>query len=78
MKKFSGVLLGCQLQGYRAQIDRKLYKQNLQTELKTYNNLEIQEGSVENLLINQDASSNTNSSLKCEGVILGISILWLL
>ncbi|XP_069100063.1 protein MTO1 homolog, mitochondrial isoform X3 [Pleurodeles waltl] len=39
--------------GLRAQIDRKLYKENMQKEILSIPNLEVQEGSVEDLLISE-------------------------
>lgn len=54
--------------GLRAQIDRQLYKQNLQNELFNVNNLNIVTGSVENLILEE----NTNGEApKCIGVVLG-------
>lgn len=49
--------------GLRAQIDRKLYKQNLQNELFNTPDLFILEASVEDLLLHQDYP-------KCCGIIL--------
>jgi tRNA uridine 5-carboxymethylaminomethyl modification enzyme len=49
--------------GPRAQIDRRLYKQNLQAELFNIPGLEILESSVEDLLLNEN-------STKCCGIIL--------
>lgn len=49
--------------GLRAQIDRTLYKKNLQAELFNYPRLQIIESSVEDLLLHGD-------SPKCCGVIL--------
>lgn len=39
--------------GLRAQIDRKLYKKNMQKEILSIPNLKVQEGSVEDLLISE-------------------------
>ncbi|XP_011500610.1 PREDICTED: protein MTO1 homolog, mitochondrial [Ceratosolen solmsi marchali] len=49
--------------GPRAQIDRSLYKQNIQAYLFNIPRLEIMESSVEDLLLNED-------STKCCGIIL--------
>ncbi|XP_044015316.1 protein MTO1 homolog, mitochondrial [Aphidius gifuensis] len=48
--------------GLRAQIDRDLYKKNLQNEFFNMKNLEIRESSVDNLIISENK--------KCCGVIL--------
>ncbi|XP_058807742.1 protein MTO1 homolog, mitochondrial isoform X2 [Phymastichus coffea] len=49
--------------GLRAQIDRNLYKQNLQTKLFNTSGLQILEASVEDLLLDEDYK-------KCCGIIL--------
>lgn len=57
--------------GYRAQIDRKLYKRHLQADLKSYRNLEIRECSVEDLMVQPAAPCDTScSQFRCEGVVL--------
>lgn len=53
--------------GYRAQIDRDLYKKHLQEELFNTRGLEICESSVEDLIIQGDKPS-------CHGIILSVSI----
>ena len=45
---------GPSVQGPRAQIDRKLYKRHLQEILFNYQNLTVEEGAVEDLLIDGD------------------------
>lgn len=56
--------------GYRAQIDRTLYKQNMQKELFMNTlNLDIMEAPVEDLLV-ENRSVNEQSSVDCKGVIL--------
>jgi len=52
--------------GYRAQIDRKLYKKHLQAELFNTPNLEIKALAVEDLSIEK-----LNGHSKCQGVLLG-------
>ncbi|XP_030382452.1 protein MTO1 homolog, mitochondrial [Scaptodrosophila lebanonensis] len=54
--------------GPRAQIDRKLYKQEVQRELFGTKNLEIRSAAVDNILIESDESSS--NSVRCAGVIL--------
>lgn len=49
--------------GLRAQIDRDLYKKNLQAELFNIPGLEIYESSVEDLILDNDTT-------KCCGIIL--------
>lgn len=56
------------LQGLRAQMDRKLYKQNMQDVIFSYPNLRIHEGSVEDLILDQEATSPRPN---CTGIILG-------
>lgn len=52
--------------GLRAQIDRKLYKKHMQAELfKNTPNLSVIEGSVDNILLNENN--------QCTGVLLGRS-----
>ena len=53
--------------GYRAQIDRKLYKKHLQTELFNTPNLEIKAAAVEDLCI----VKNSDGRSMCQGVLLG-------
>ncbi|KAK9890594.1 hypothetical protein WA026_011960 [Henosepilachna vigintioctopunctata] len=57
--------------GYRAQIDRKLYKKHIQEELfnKTPN-LDVFVGGVEDLII-EGFDNSASSSFRCKGVILG-------
>lgn len=49
--------------GLRAQIDRDLYRTNLQAELFNTQGLEIRESSVEDLILQRDSN-------KCCGIIL--------
>lgn len=52
--------------GYRAQIDRKLYKEHIQRELfQNTPNLQIEVAAVEDLIISKE-----NDMLKCCGIIL--------
>lgn len=44
---------GAAVQGLRAQIDRKLYRQAMQDELLHYDNLTVEEGAVEGLIIDE-------------------------
>ncbi|GAB6020277.1 hypothetical protein CHUAL_002995 [Chamberlinius hualienensis] len=53
--------------GYRAQIDRKIYKKNIQAELKSTKNLEIRECSVEDLLLGTRLTDEKEQL--CEGII---------
>ncbi|XP_065208759.1 protein MTO1 homolog, mitochondrial [Planococcus citri] len=53
--------------GLRAQIDRQLYKQNLQKEIFNVKNLNIVTGSVENLILEENTEGDAP---KCIGVIL--------
>lgn len=64
------------LKGLRAQIDRSLYKQNLQQFLSNYKNLLILEGSVEDLLLHKKTD---DEGFQCTGVVLGeSSIIYLI
>lgn len=58
--------------GYRAQIDRDLYKQNMQTELFTKTpNLDLLVAPVEDLIIeNPTTNINNQSVVDCSGIIL--------
>ncbi len=56
---------GPAVQGPRAQSDRKLYREAMQSILEDYENLTIQAGAVEDLIINRDTSKPAT-----EGVIL--------
>lgn len=59
--------------GPRAQIDRKLYKEAVQKELLSTENLDIYCSSVEDLLLNEidvKEKDATNATKKCQGVIL--------
>ncbi|XP_055339727.1 protein MTO1 homolog, mitochondrial-like [Paramacrobiotus metropolitanus] len=53
--------------GYRAQIDRKLYKSNMQAELKAYQNLTIHAASADDLLT--QPSEIDPSQTTCRGVV---------
>lgn len=55
--------------GLRAQIDRQLYKKNLQNELFKVKNLEIALGAVEDLILEEN--THDSDTKKCIGVILG-------
>ncbi|XP_029474015.1 protein MTO1 homolog, mitochondrial-like [Rhinatrema bivittatum] len=56
--------------GLRAQIDRKLYKENMQREILSTPHLTIQEGSVEDLLITEPEQQHPGK-YRVNGVILG-------
>ncbi|XP_023029149.2 5-taurinomethyluridine-[tRNA] synthase subunit MTO1, mitochondrial [Leptinotarsa decemlineata] len=58
--------------GYRAQIDRSLYKQNMQNELfRNTPNLDVLEAPVEDLIVeNPRINSNNQTCIECKGVIL--------
>ncbi|XP_072378169.1 protein MTO1 homolog, mitochondrial [Diabrotica undecimpunctata] len=58
--------------GYRAQIDRDLYRQNMQTELfANTSNLDVLEAPVEDLIVDSPTTnSNGQSCIECKGVIL--------
>lgn len=56
---------GPAVQGPRAQSDRKLYREAMQRVLKDYENLTIQAGAVEDLLINRDGDKPV-----VEGIVL--------
>uniref|UniRef100_A0A0N4Z1N4 Protein MTO1 homolog, mitochondrial n=1 Tax=Parastrongyloides trichosuri TaxID=131310 RepID=A0A0N4Z1N4_PARTI len=51
--------------GLRAQIDRKLYKDNLQKDLFSMKNLDILEGEVDDIVVSKDTNCN-----KVKGIIL--------
>ena len=59
--------------GPRAQIDRKLYKKQMQAELDSVPNLTLLEGSVSDLLITPvQSESNTSKTVgKIQGIALG-------
>lgn len=59
--------------GYRAQIDRDLYKKHVQNELfKKTPNLEVLIASVEDLIIENCTTNISNQPcVECKGVILG-------
>lgn len=48
---------GAAVQGLRAQIDRKLYRQAMQDELLHYENLTVEEGAVEGLIIDESGKN---------------------
>lgn len=59
--------------GYRAQIDRKLYKRNMQNELfNNTPNLDIFVGGVEDLIVDKpnEYESKNKNQLSCKGVIM--------
>lgn len=59
--------------GYRAQIDRQLYKRHIQEELFNHTpNLEVMVASVEDLILDLPTDpSNDQVVRKCVGVVLG-------
>lgn len=61
-------------QGPRAQIDRQLYKQEMQKELSATENLTILAAPVEDLILNEPtglSDSNSRVKFRCGGVVLG-------
>ncbi|XP_072341506.1 protein MTO1 homolog, mitochondrial-like [Scyliorhinus torazame] len=56
--------------GLRAQVDRRLYKQHMQTEIHNIPHLSVREASVEDLLIT-DPDPSRPGRWKVQGVILG-------
>ncbi|XP_042235150.1 protein MTO1 homolog, mitochondrial-like isoform X2 [Homarus americanus] len=56
--------------GPRAQIDRALYKKNLQEELFQLPNLTIIEAAVEDLILREPCASNVPQQAECQGVLL--------
>ncbi|CAG9856414.1 unnamed protein product [Phyllotreta striolata] len=58
--------------GYRAQIDRALYKQHMQNELfRNTPNLDILEAAVEDLIVDKSFTNDHNQNcIECRGVIL--------
>lgn len=61
------------IQGHRAQIDRKLYKQNMQSLILNTENLTVLAESVNDLIIQPETDSGqSNPKLKIAGVLLGI------
>jgi tRNA uridine 5-carboxymethylaminomethyl modification enzyme len=61
-------------QGHRAQIDRKLYKQNMQSLILNTENLTVLAESVNDLIIQpENDSSQSNPKLKIAGVLLGMN-----
>jgi tRNA uridine 5-carboxymethylaminomethyl modification enzyme len=61
------------IQGPRAQIDRKLYKRHIQETLFDYPNLDVRAGSVFDLLLDQAAASNGTAgpNFELHGIRLG-------
>lgn len=59
--------------GYRAQIDRDLYKKHVQTELfQKTPNLDVLVAPVEDLIIENSTTNCSNQTcVECKGVILG-------
>jgi tRNA uridine 5-carboxymethylaminomethyl modification enzyme len=55
--------------GHRAQIDRKLYKQHLQEEIFSTENLTVEGNEVEDLIIERGGDKTT-----CQGILTGNSI----
>lgn len=58
--------------GYRAQIDRVMYKRNMQNELfRNTSNLDVLEAAVEDLIVdNSTTNALGDSCVECKGVIL--------
>ncbi|XP_030754575.1 protein MTO1 homolog, mitochondrial [Sitophilus oryzae] len=57
--------------GYRAQIDRELYKKHMQEELfDNTNNLSVLFAPVEDLIIEHSHTENNTNIAKCKGVVL--------
>ncbi|GAA5899132.1 tRNA modification protein MTO1 [Sporobolomyces salmoneus] len=54
--------------GYRAQIDRKLYKRGMQETLATYPNLEIRKASVEDVVLSDPVEGDPNAPRKVVGL----------
>ncbi|GAA5851748.1 hypothetical protein JCM3766R1_000245 [Sporobolomyces carnicolor] len=54
--------------GYRAQIDRKLYKRGMQEALASYPNLEIRKASVEDVVLADPADGEPNSTRRVVGL----------
>lgn len=46
------------LQGYRAQMDRKIYKREMQSVLANYPNLEIRQAAVQDLVLSPPVNGN--------------------
>ena len=59
---------GPAVRGPRAQIDRKLYRQAMQTELAGRENLSIAEGGVEDLIISDDGSNRVTGVRTGDGI----------
>jgi len=68
-----GTRFNMSLQGPRAQIDRKLYKEHMQETLFNYPNLEVRAGSIFDLVLDHTAVSTgpTGPTLAVQGVRLG-------
>ena len=58
------------MQGLRAQIDRDLYRQNMQQAILATPNLTVCAGTVEDLVLNHNG---TNSKANVDGVVLGMA-----
>ena len=56
-------------QGHRAQIDRDLYKQHLQKLVQKMDNLELEEGTAEDLITSQEGCCH--DTWRCDGVVTG-------
>uniref|UniRef100_A0A2K5LK12 Mitochondrial tRNA translation optimization 1 n=4 Tax=Cercopithecidae TaxID=9527 RepID=A0A2K5LK12_CERAT len=59
--------------GLRAQIDRKLYKQNMQKEILNTPLLTVQEGAVEDLILTEPEPEHTGKC-RVSGVVLGTAV----
>lgn len=57
--------------GYRAQIDRKLYKKHMQLEIEQTPNLTILTKSIEDLYLEEIWKSNGEKAFICKGIITG-------
>lgn len=63
------------LQGLRAQIDRKLYKRNMQSLLATYPNLEIRAASVKDVVLSDPEEPGLATGRRITGLRIGTSLL---
>jgi len=64
-------------QGYRAQIDRKLYKREMQHTLSSYPNLSLRKASVEDVVLSDPAEGGGLGTRKVIGLRVG-KLPWLL
>lgn len=61
------------VQGLRAQIDRKLYKRNMQSLLATYPNLEIRAASVKDVVLSDPGEPGLATGRRITGLRIGAS-----